>query len=183
MKKIFPLSAYQWIIVFSSVVLVGLVMLQSNYILEAHQLKSEQIHQRLMALVDPIAIEIKTAKIDSNSTRAQKDAAMSEIINAMAAEAGFDTDLPFAVLQEKVGGAFHTPFPEYETELRHSPYRSCFSCIVTIQFLADSTRLPESEMTSMRTVEETLKEIPGKDDPKEFYWLSFYLPQQGLLIK
>lgn len=134
-------------------------------------------------MIEPIAIEIKTAKIDSNFTRAQKDAIMSEIINARAAEAGFDTEMPFAILQEKKEGKFHTPFPAYETELRNSPYRACFSCIITIQFLADSSRLPESEMTSMRTVEETLTEIPGKNNPEEFFWLSIYLPQQGLLIK
>jgi len=183
MKKLFPLSTYQWIVVLTTMIMLGLVVLQTNYILEAHQLKSDQIHQRLMDLVEPVAIEIKTQEMDSAFTQAKRNAIMSEIVNTMASEAGFDTEMPFAILQYKEDGKYQSPYPSYEAALKTSPYRACLSCIVTIQFLSDSTRLPESEISSMRSLDETETQIPGKPGREEFLWLSIYLPQQGLMIK
>lgn len=183
MKKPFPLSSYQWIVVLTTMILVGLVVLQTNYILEAHQLKSDQIHQRLMDLVEPMAIEIKAEKIDSSYSTTERHALMAKIVSQIAAEGGFNTEIPFAILQSNEGGKFETPYPEYESALKSSPYRACLTCIVTIQFLSDSTKLPESQMTSMRTVEQTETEIPGKSEREAFYWLSIHLPHQGLMIK
>ncbi|MFK7924361.1 MAG: sensor histidine kinase [Bacteroidia bacterium] len=183
MKKPFPLSTYQWIVVLTTIILGGLVVLQTNYILEAHQLKSEQIHQRLMDLVEPMAIEVKGLKKDSSYRKVENHVLIAEVVNRMAAEGGFDTEMPFAILQTKEDGYFTTPDTEYEAALKSSPYRACLTCIVTIQFLSDSSKLPESEMTSMRTVEQTETEIPGKPGRAEFYWLSIHLPHQGLLIK
>ncbi|MEL6843189.1 MAG: HAMP domain-containing sensor histidine kinase, partial [Bacteroidota bacterium] len=64
-----------------------------------------------------------------------------------------------------------------------SPYQACLNCVITIQFLNDSTRLPETEFTSMRPVAETETEIPGQPRQEEFYFLSLYLPEQALQVR
>lgn len=183
MKRVFTISTNRWIVLLTGAVLTALVALQANYILEANQLKEAQIHQRLLELMEPIGI---AARLDAKQDAYTQDdhwPRLRPLIDSLTVEAGFEPNIPFAVLQPKQDGFFRTNFPQYEAELRVSPYQACLSCVITIQFLADSSGLPESAFTSMRTVEETETQIPGKPGREEYYFISLYLPPQHLSAK
>ncbi|MEL6591057.1 MAG: hypothetical protein AAFQ68_13295, partial [Bacteroidota bacterium] len=155
MKRFYIFNTYHWIVLLAGVVLSALVILQARYILEAHQLKEAQIHQRMRDLAEPIAVE---AKIDVREILEQSEEnwqLLRTLIDTMAVEAGFEPGMPFAILQHKEGGLFQSQDHQFEAALRASPYQACLNCVITIQFLNDSTRLPETEFTSMRPVAET----------------------------
>lgn len=181
MKSLF--SNQTWIILGASLALLGLGLIQINWILQARQLKQEQIHHQLKQLSDEIAIalEIDTGFTEHKIIDGQEPIPLdkvSETIESIFEKSGVNETAHYAVFQEKKKGIYRSDTADFEQELRSSPYKTCLSCIMTIRYLKDSLSAPNPEMTFIRTVSEMEK--LGK--PKaEFLWFSFIIPNQEKL--
>lgn len=183
MKRI--VLSHQVIVVLASLALLGMGLLQANWVWSAYQMKKEEIHHELSRLAPSIAVQVKIQEnlIPKEIIRAEQPIAISpieHIVDSMTRAAGFSKPVYFAFFQKEQGRFYTSNTSAYQTELKQSAYNTCLSCIVTYRFQSDSTAAVTPEMTSIRPVSE-MKRLPGYLPHEQFLWFSLYMPQQELL--
>ena len=176
-----------WIIFLATAALLGLGGIQLNWIVEAHDLKVEQFHQRIKMLTPKIGVALKLDdffqqhKIVAGNEPIQLDT-VGELIDSMVVDAGFSLPVYYAIFQENPTGIFKSNAPHLEKDLRNSAYKTCLSCIMTVQFMGDTTNSTTPEMTFIRSVSE-MEKLPNKSPKSEFLWVSLLIPNQEMLSK
>lgn len=179
-----PLS-YQGIILLASLALLGMMLVQANWIWTSYELKREDIHNELLKLTPEVTVQVKIAedivpKIMMQEGELPDIQHMERIVDSVMQAAGFMEPVYFALHQKSSDSLYLSNTVSYEEELRASPYSTCMSCIVTYRFLSDSAEVVTPEMTSIRPISE-MKRLPGYLPSEEFVWLSLYMPNQQLL--
>lgn len=179
-----PLS-YRGIILLASLALLGMMLVQANWIWTSYELKREDIHNELMKLAPKVTVQVKIAedivpKIMMAEGELPDIENMERIVDSVMQAAGFMEPVYFALHQKSSDSLYLSNTVSYEEELRASPYSTCMSCIVTYRFLSDSAKAVTPEMTSIRPISE-MKRLPGYLPSEEFVWMSLYMPNQQLL--
>ncbi len=179
-----PLS-HQGIIVLASFALLGMMLVQANWIWTSYELKREDIHNELMNLTPKVTVQVKIAedivpKIMMTEGELPNIQNMERIVDSVMQAAGFMEPVYFALHQKSSDSLYLSNTVSYEEELRASPYSTCMSCIITYRFLSDSAEAVTPEMTSIRPISE-MKRLPGYLPSEEFVWMSLYMPNQQLL--
>ncbi len=177
--------SHHLIVVLASLALLGMGLLQANWVWTSYRMKKEEIHHELTRLVPAIAVQVKIQEelIPKQIISAEQVIsipAIEYIVDSMITAAGFSAPVYFALFQKGARGFYASNTSAKSMELKNSAYSTCLSCIITYRFQADSTAAVTPEMTSIRPVSE-MKRLPGYLPHEEFLWFSIYLPRQGVL--
>lgn len=177
--------SHHMIVVLASLALLGLGLLQANWVWTSYRMKKEEIHHELSRIAPTLAVQIKIQeelipKLILKGEQRVSIPAIESTVDSMMRAAGFSVPIYFALFQKGEEGFYAGNTSAYKEELKHSTYNTCLSCIVTYRFQADSTAAVTPEMTSIRPVSE-MKRLPGYLPHQEFLWFSMYLPKQGVL--
>jgi len=165
--------------------LFGLGWIQFNWIWQAYELKSDQIHRQLKDLTPKIAVvleineDFQEHKIIAGEEPLSIDTLSTEIDSILLAE-GFFPPFYYAIFQEKEEGIFQSNTPDYREELRNSDYKTCLSCILTIQYVKDTINPVQPEMTFIRSISE-MQKLPNAKPIDDYLWISLYVPNPAFL--
>jgi len=197
MKKIF--TAHNWIIFLASLALIGIGVIQMNWIYQGYLLKQEEINLRLKETIPRIAKIIKPkdyfrlGSINKKEEPIRSDS-LDFFIESIMEEEGF-SEFYYSFFQNKKQGSYESNSNKYEKELRQSKYKTCMDCIVTFHVFngteedftnqLNGEAQPElyeasnirGEMTTIRSVENTMK-IDSDKKLEEIIWFSIYVPNQ-----
>lgn len=165
--------------------LLGLGIIQINWILQAHRLQQEQVRQQLKAITPKIAVALEIADFfkDHEIIEEKEPFAFeqtSNFIDSMLVDAGFSLPIPHAIFQQKSDGVFYSNAPNLKAELQLSDYKTCLSCIITIQYVKDTLNPVTPEMTFIRSVSEMEKLGKNRED---FLWVSVVIPDENWMSK
>ncbi|MBX2871657.1 MAG: HAMP domain-containing histidine kinase [Saprospiraceae bacterium] len=177
--------SHRRIVLLASLALLGMMIVQANWIWTSYELKREDVHNELMELTPKVAVQVKIAeeiipKVMVREGELPNISRMEQLVDSMMQAAGFLDPVYFALYQKSSDSLYLSNTTAFEPELRSSPYTTCMSCIITYRFLSDSTEAVTPEMTSIRPVSE-MKRLPGYLPSEEFVWLSLHMPNQQLL--
>lgn len=177
--------SYRRIVWLASLALLGMGVVQGNWVWTSYELKREEVHYQLTKLTPQVAIQVKISeniipKLMLKEGNLPNVTRMEQVVDSMVRAAGFDEPVYFALFQKSQDSLYVSNSIAYEEELRESLYQTCLSCVVTYRFLTDSTAPVTPEMTSIRPVSE-MKRLPGYLDTEAFVWFSLFMPSQSLL--
>jgi len=177
--------SHRRIVLLASLALLGMMIVQANWVWTSYELKREEVHYELTKLTPKVAVQVKIAediipKLMIREGNLPNVSLMEEIVDSMVQAAGFTESVYFTLFQKSKDSLYISNTHDYEEELRASPYSTCLSCIVTYRFERDSASPITPEMTSIRPVSE-MKRLPGYLPSEEFVWFNLYMPNQKLL--
>ena len=192
-------TSHNWIILLATLALIGIGVIQMNWIYQGYLLKQEEINLRLKETTPRIAKILKPKnfirlnEISKNEEPIRSDS-IDWIIESIMEEEGF-SEFYYSFFQNKKQGTYESNSNQFEKELRQSKYKTCIDCIITFHVfngteedLADQLNgegRPElyersnirGEMTTIRSVENTLK-LDSNKNLENILWFSIYVPNQ-----